>query len=53
MSHLSRAFRQLVFAGCLLLPAVGFGQKVFDRSISGDYRNSTLMEMFIDLEQHY
>ena len=53
MRYFSCFFRQLVLAGCLLLPVIAFGQKVFDLAITGDYRHSTLIEMFLDLEQRY
>ena len=53
MRYASRSFRWLFLAAWLLLPALGYGQKVFDLAISGDYRQSTLIAMFIDLEARY
>ncbi len=37
----------------LLLPLASFGQKIFSLEITGDYRDATMIEMFIDLEKHY
>ncbi len=48
-----RIFRCLVLISWLLLPMLGMAQKVFDIAITGDYRHSTLIEMFIDLEKRY
>ena len=47
---------QNVLLGCccfffLLRPASA--QPIFDLEISGDYRNATIIEMFLDLEQRY
>lgn len=30
-----------------------FAQKIFDLEITGDYRDATIIEMFLDLEKHY
>ena len=38
---------------CFFLPATGIAQKIFDLEITGDYREATIIEMFIDLEKHY
>lgn len=45
--------RWLVLAGWLLVPTWGMAQKIFDLAITGDYRHSTLIEMFLDLEKRY
>ena len=45
-----------LFSGCLpvlFLPLATFGQKIFSLEITGDYRDATMIEMFIDLEKHY
>ncbi|MEO6758250.1 MAG: hypothetical protein ABIO24_02270, partial [Saprospiraceae bacterium] len=53
MIHRYHIDRWLILAGFFLLPVFGMAQKVFDLSITGDYRHSTLIEMFIDLEKRY
>ncbi|MEO6039586.1 MAG: carboxypeptidase-like regulatory domain-containing protein, partial [Saprospiraceae bacterium] len=53
MHYRLRSFRWLILTGWLLLPFAGMAQKVFDIAITGDYRHSTLIEMFLDLEKRY
>ena len=36
-----------------LLPHSGFCQKIFSLEITGDYRDATMIEMFLDLEKKY
>lgn len=50
--HAARSF----FLGCLfalLVPAVSIAQKIFSLEITGDYRDATMIEMFIDVEKKY
>ena len=47
---------RLLIGSCLLalyLPFTASGQKIFSLEITGDYREATMIEMFIDLEKHY
>ncbi len=37
----------------LFLPLVSSGQKIFSLEITGDYREATMIEMFLDLEKNY
>ncbi len=49
-----QTFSAVILLFCLFLSAkTAFSQKVFDLEITGDYRNMTMIEMFLDIEKHY
>lgn len=53
----STQLRRFVSVGCFfflfIIPERAFCQKIFSLEITGDYRDATMIEMFIDLEKKY